>query len=60
MKILGLLLLLTACYEGELERTNPFDPENPKTRGNPFELKVQSEASTPRPGRGRHPGRTGR
>jgi len=43
MKIIGFLLLLTACYEGELERTNPFDPENPTTHGNPFELEVQSE-----------------
>ena len=37
------LLSLVSCFEPPIERSNPFDPENPVTHGNPYQLTVKSQ-----------------
>ena len=37
------LLPLVSCFEPPIERSNPFDPQNPTTHGNPYQLTVKSQ-----------------
>jgi len=37
------LTLLVSCFEPPFERSNPFDPQNPTTHGNPYQLTVKSQ-----------------
>ncbi|OGQ93397.1 MAG: hypothetical protein A2284_08515 [Deltaproteobacteria bacterium RIFOXYA12_FULL_61_11] len=37
------LLSLVSCFEPPFEHSNPFDPKNPTTHGNPYQLTVKSQ-----------------
>jgi len=37
------LLSLFSCFEPPFERSNPFDPQNPVTHGNPYQLTMKSQ-----------------